>query len=121
MKKKKELSYRMYLTCDILLGLLGTGNDSTGTKSFPEIGSLYSGGEAADTVPKIGSPGILFTLCNNKSSSVLWLTHKHSHVVRLSLHLSVKMPVNQLPSPTLVNNVTCAALFHAIRLTKFHY
>jgi hypothetical protein len=44
--------------------LLGTGDDSKGTSI---IEGLFAG-EAAETVPKMGRPGILLIPCNKKLS-----------------------------------------------------
>jgi hypothetical protein len=49
-----------FIICDTLLGLLERGDDSKKTKSLPKTDSLFSGEEAAETVPKIGSPDIPF-------------------------------------------------------------
>jgi hypothetical protein len=105
----------MYLTCDTLTGLLETGDDSKGTKPLSKTASLFSGEDAADTVPKMGNPGIRFNLYN-KLSGLFWLTRDQSHVFCCSFHLSIKVPVNQPPSPTHANEVTCIVIFHAICL-----
>jgi hypothetical protein len=93
--------------------LLETGDDSKGTKSLPKTEGLFSGEEAAETVPKMGSPGIPFNLCN-KLSRQFGLMHVQSHVLCRSFILSVKMPMKQPPSPTHANEVICTVIFHAI-------
>jgi hypothetical protein len=109
----KNQILKIYLTCDALLGLLETGDDSKGTKSLLKPDSLFAGEEAAETVPKMGNPGIPLNLCN-KLSGQFWLTRVQSHVLSLSFILSVKMPMKQPPSPINVNEVICAVIFHAI-------
>jgi hypothetical protein len=93
--------------------LLETGDDSKGTKSLPKTESFFSGEDAAETVPKMGSPGIPFNLCN-KLPGKFGLTHAQSHVLCRSFILSVKMPTKQPPSPTHANEVICTVIFHAI-------
>jgi hypothetical protein len=56
------------------MGLLEIGDDSKGTKSLPKTDSLFSGEEAAESVPKIGIPGIPFNYCNTLSGQFR-LTH----------------------------------------------
>ena len=84
--------------------MLETGDDSKGTKSLPKTESLFSGEEAAETVPKMGSPGIPFNLCS-KLSGPFGLTHVQPHVLCRSFSLSVKMPMKQPPSPKPANEV----------------
>jgi hypothetical protein len=99
----------MYSTSDTLVDLLGTGDDSKGTSV---IESLFSG-EAAETVPNMGSPGILRISCN-KQSSLFWLMHKQLQAFCVSFLLSVKMPANQPPSAVVANAVNFNVGLHAI-------
>jgi hypothetical protein len=49
-----------FIICNNLPSLLEKGDDSKETKSLPKTDSLFSEKEAAETVPKIGIPGIPF-------------------------------------------------------------